>query len=364
MKQILKLLACVVTIPLFLFSCEKDNNKQKNNDPFLIAINLDEGAHYINLKGEVVLSGYEKAYAFNEGLACVQMDGKYGFINTKGEVVIPCTYSIMPSDVKDGMIRVRGGSGNYYGYINTRGEAVIDYQFYFAGEFENGYAVVCKREGDLNLYGMIDKAGNTIIPFNYKSIGKLSEGLRWLTTKEDKTICVNKSGDTVIELPNEYAYPGRFLGGVSEIWDAETAMKFGLIDKKGNIVLDVKYYGDGFSYDGDKLSLAWVINDSGKYGAIDKNGNTVIPHQYDYVDYFSDGLALVWKDDMYGFIDESGKEIIPLICSASGDVYVTDVFCYFVKGYVLVEIDGKFHMKNRKGETILTFDNWNYNIYW
>ena len=51
---------------------------------------------------------------------------------------------------------------------------------------------------------------------------------------------------------------------------------------------------------------------NGKYGFVDKTGKEVIPFVYNYAEPFSDGLARVtnnqWKD---GFIDKTGKLVIP-----------------------------------------------------
>src|ERR1051325_1583170 len=45
---------------------------------------------YINQRGEVLIPFmYEMANIFNEGIACVKLNGKYGFINMQNETVIP-----------------------------------------------------------------------------------------------------------------------------------------------------------------------------------------------------------------------------------------------------------------------------------
>lgn len=55
---------------------------------------------------------------------------------------------------------------------------------------------------------------------------------------------------------------------------------------------------------------------NGKYGFIDKTGKEVIPLKYDYVTEFSEGLAAVrigdWEKGKYGYIDKAGREVIPL----------------------------------------------------
>lgn len=48
----------------------------------------------------------------------------------------------------------------------------------------------------------------------------------------------------------------------------------------------------------------------GQYGYIDMCGKEVIPLKYEYASPFSEGLAYVYGDNMSGYIDVNGKEII------------------------------------------------------
>ena len=67
--------------------------KEDYNDNELLSVPMGEKWGYINLKGEVVIPPqYDEAYLFSDGIACVMIDGKYGFINKIGETVIPCNY--------------------------------------------------------------------------------------------------------------------------------------------------------------------------------------------------------------------------------------------------------------------------------
>jgi hypothetical protein len=62
-----------------------------------------------------------------------------------------------------------------------------------------------------------------------------------------------------------------------------------------------------------------------KWGFIDKTGKEIIPLKYDAARSFSEGLACVKLNDKYGIIDTTGKEIIPfkydsLYCYSEGFV--------------------------------------------
>lgn len=358
MKKLFNIVVWTCALSMLFISCDKEKNPSQKEENLLIAVNLENDVHYIDLKGNVVLrlSDIEWAYGFNEGLACVGKDEKYGFINEKGEVVIPCKYKY-PTQVSEGLIPVCNDFFKY-GYIDTKGNQVIEFKYDQARDFENGYAIVRTNSGGV---GMIDKNGNEIFPCEYKQLGQFSDGLCWYGMG-NSYYCVNENKEIVIQIKSDqYDYiPAPFINGLCEVCKDR---KYGLINKKGETVLE-PIEGLGFSYDGNDIGYAAVVNTEGKWGFVDAKGNLVIPYKYDTIDYFREGLALVWQGDKYGYIDKSGKEVIPIMCSESGDVCVTDDHCYFNKGYVLVEIDGKFYLKNKKGETLLTFDNWYYNIYW
>jgi hypothetical protein len=48
-----------------------------------------------------------------------------------------------------------------------------------------------------------------------------------------------------------------------------------------------------------------------KYGFIDKTGKEVIPLEYKYTENFSKGLALVQLGYKWGYVDKKGREYFP-----------------------------------------------------
>ena len=55
--------------------------------------------------------------------------------------------------------------------------------------------------------------------------------------------------------------------------------------------------------------------ENGKAGYKDKIGNVVVPVTYDAGSEFSEGMALVLKHHLRGYIDNKGDEVIPFIYS-------------------------------------------------
>jgi hypothetical protein len=61
-----------------------------------------------------------------------------------------------------------------------------------------------------------------------------------------------------------------------------------------------------------KEGLARVV-DRGNYGFVDENGKEVIPIKYDYASDFDEGTAIVKFNGKYGIIDKTGREVISCI---------------------------------------------------
>lgn len=108
---------------------------------------------YIDLKGAVVIDFlFDDAWCFSEGLAAVKLNEKYGYINNEGKVVIDCTYE-SSYDFHKGVAVVQDEE-NKFGFINRNGEWVIkpEYDAVDLGRFDYEWTknnVVRIQKGDL-----------------------------------------------------------------------------------------------------------------------------------------------------------------------------------------------------------------------
>lgn len=90
------------------------------------------------VKGGFTSREYNDVQFFSEGLAGVSW-GRWGFINTEGEEVIPRRYDrVMP--FSEGLAGVK--KDGKWGFINTQGEEVIPFQFDEVRSFSEGRAFV------------------------------------------------------------------------------------------------------------------------------------------------------------------------------------------------------------------------------
>lgn len=77
----------------------------------LACVEIDEKFGYINSEGTFVIPAeYECALSFSEGLACVFIDEKAGYINKENQIVIPCRYDAATA-FENGRAKVKSDGG-------------------------------------------------------------------------------------------------------------------------------------------------------------------------------------------------------------------------------------------------------------
>lgn len=161
---------------------------------------------------------------FSEGLAKTCQDGKCGFMDKTGNVVIPCIYD-HTGDFHEGLARVE--NRKKWGFVDNAGREVIPCQYGYADDFHDGLA--CVNVG-LKEYGFIDKTGQVVI--RDVGITEFSEGFA-------RVWCGNQAG--YMDKTGQIAIPARFdraygfHDGLAMVRENRT---WGFIDKTGQMVIE------------------------------------------------------------------------------------------------------------------------------
>lgn len=116
---------------------------------------------FIDKTGRIVIAlrdGYGPRFDFSEGLAAMGLNGKYGFIDKTGTVVIQPQYDAVES-FHEGLAPVR--IGDKWGVINTSGQLIINAQYKMISEFRGGWAGVETQNSNV-IY--IDTTGQQVWP--------------------------------------------------------------------------------------------------------------------------------------------------------------------------------------------------------
>lgn len=112
----------------------------------------------------------DAVFAYSDGLAKIQQNGRVGYMDTNGTMVIPCMYDNTSLSFSEGLAYVQNGTVR--GYINKDGQMVLDMSSYdYAGSFCDGYALA--QKGDKSYY--VDMSGNT--SGGYDNAVALREGI-------------------------------------------------------------------------------------------------------------------------------------------------------------------------------------------
>lgn len=94
------------------------------------------------------------------------------------------------------------------------------------------------------------------------------------------------------------------------------------------------------------------VKKGGEYGFVDASGKEIIPCRYDAAVDFSDGLAWVSRAGFSGFINKTGEEVLPC------DYKVVSLIGYtpgFSNGRALVEFEGKKGFIDKSGNLVTQF---------
>lgn len=229
-----------------IIPCTHEHIYDCSEDMFLYRTK-DEDYNYwygwLDKKGNVVIEAqYSDAGLFNDGLAlAIRKNDKkswineYAFINKKGEIVIDFnTYAMMKS-FSEGLaaVNVENDNKDVWGYINTKGEVVIAPTYGYAYPFSDGVAIVGKNDKNF----VIDTKGEVVFIPEKNMIfleEEFSESLMPVAKGNDlKAKCgfINTKGEEA--LPFEYDYAESFIDGTAYVIKDK---KFLVIDKKGKVL--------------------------------------------------------------------------------------------------------------------------------
>ena len=363
-----------------------------------------------------VMPKYNAVSNFSEGLAvvCDKETHLYGFIDKKGNEVIPCQYYYIGPNFNEGIAVVYKSSEDWC-LIDKQGNEIASFGSPYRPGFHDGFhdGLMAFLNFDAEKEGYIDKTGNVVIPAelemdmcNGPISTNFSDGLRrWYDYRSQKTTFIDKTGNKVFECKGEAEDFSDGLAAVSRCTSDKDdfVCHIGFVDKTGSEVIPFNfkhagYFVDGlcwaetenscgfinregkFELTGDYKTLvleediecgecplcptfseglAWVCNKEGKFGYIDKTGKVVIPFRYEAA--YEEGMEMYYQEPCHDFHDGLAR-----IWDKTTDKYGyidregNEVFpCQFEsaedlsEGLAVVILDGKYGFIDAKGNCTL-----------
>lgn len=335
-------LACIVFL---MCSCSRVSDEggailPRDFDGTLLPFESDGKWGYVDTEGQVVIEPvYSYAGYFSEGMAVISDGELYGYINKRNQVVIPPRYS-GASEFENGYAAVSTGDWQYgtalWGFIDKNGREVVRPQFLYAESFtREGRALVWVQHGDEIVKGFVDTGGRVFIPDDFEICSGFSDGLALV--RKDELYGYIDAGYSMV-IPPQFQYAGSFGDGVA--YAEKDGGKY-MIDKSGKIISHVAYAFSTFS---DGLA---VFSDGNLYGYIDKEGNIAIEARFAWAKDFCNGLAAVQErmedGGKWGFINTSGETVIEAVYDEVEDFRHGYARAYVYSGakYYILDKTGK-----------------------
>ncbi len=324
-------------------------------------------------EGEVIktISNFDRIVSFSEGLYLVKKDYKYGFMNEKGDIVIPFDYDYA-NDFQSGVALVETENGrqyinkynkiitanhtfvNYYGlengyirvednYIDSTGRILSKKEAFYAKypsgvrtHYQDGYFDFYDYEGEL----VAEVEGQYINPFIKDKALMRKMGSSYIVNSKGEILFVNTSsyhvtllnnGLVLVNNNNEYTlldeelnklktfknvdrFEADYTEGLLGFYDLNNNL--GYIDETGEVVV--------IAHKDNELirEYEWIEPyRHSNMGIINQKGDWVIEPSFYMLGKFSNGLIPASKDGAYGYINIKGEWVIPQIYSHATDFY-------------------------------------------
>lgn len=253
--------------------------------------------NYVGPVSEGLVLVHKGGQAANPKLGRYNTDGRYGFTDTSGRVVVEPVYDYA-RDFEEGLAVVGRGKGEErrFGAIDRTGREVIACAWDDVSDCADGRCRVQLGLGVQRRYGFADSSGRMVVPVGYDYAMPFSEGAaavgtgRWVERRIEPGRVPPKDGNV------------------------EFSGKFGFIDTDGGLLTEI-VYDDASSFSEGRAAVGRMGKYYVKWGYIDAAGKEVIPFDYFGAESFHDGLAVVSRISggvpKYGYIDTAGREVIP-----------------------------------------------------
>jgi hypothetical protein len=183
----------IIVLSVIIYSCKTKNDNEifkdilndsrinskevgeRNGIKFFQYMENDKTG-FRDLDGNIVIKAiYDSAEMFSEEHSAVEINGKWGLINEKGDYIIKLKYDRL-GDLKNSLLSFR--DGDKVGFLNINEEIIIKPEFYWADEFSEGLCVVSTdfRSKEPRKYGYIDTTGKLVVDYIYDDALKFENG--------------------------------------------------------------------------------------------------------------------------------------------------------------------------------------------
>jgi tetratricopeptide (TPR) repeat protein len=235
---------------------------------------------------------YDQIFVSEKGKFIVTKYNKRGVIDADGKVVQQLTYDCI-GNFNKGFAQI--SVGGKYGFVNSLGEIVIQPTLVTVQEVENRGYIISKEIDGKSLYGFVDTLLQVSIPYSYDELLVLPDG--FIAKKLGNKLLLDINGKTIYTFNYNSVYlanHGRTLS--SSIFVVENKSKFGITDYKGRIIIPISYK-EIISDSSGKYFI--VTSADSKSALIDSSKNIMIQPGQFIISYLSNNVYAI-KNEAYG----------------------------------------------------------------
>lgn len=302
-------------------------------------------------------------------------NGKTGFINSTGQVVIKPTF-LAAGEFSEGLASAR--INGTYGYIDQTGKFVIQPQFDYATPFSEGLAVVYKDGQSF----FVNNQGQKCFEIEFCAVGQFKNGRAKVQTTTKKIGFIDKQGkliiDTVFTSINSFVNGFAVVKGINHhlYADNEKEIKvnyeIGVIDTLGKFIItygkfeDIKDFENGY-FKVEIPAEPWdtIEGHSTQTAFLDKNGKLILVREHKnncWIDgNIHCGLAKMnlykyWLPEEKG-ISYSSEKMYGGFINLKGEIVINDTTYASVKDFsdnrsFIQNKDRNYFIIDTKGEII------------
>ena len=245
----------------------------------------------MNTKGEVKKIAEMDSIGFIlNNLFYASKDGKAGLIDASGKEVLPLVYEeVNPFYDHMSLIKRNG----VYGYTTLAGKVTVPLMYEWGDVFQQGQAIVKTSAG----YFIVDKNNIKLTVENYKWLVKTPSRGYYAAHRDGKYLFLDLTAKEIITPTfglvvatdtNQFV---RVQDDSTKLWNYfdVTTKDFAI---KGGDFEEAKPFANGFAF----------VKKYGKWGVINQTGTLIVTHKYEQINYLLNGNAV------YFLVIEKGKK--------------------------------------------------------
>ena len=221
---------------------------------------------------------------FSYGRACYLESKHWGFIDVKGNVVIPCVYDKCSTFSCGYSLCSIKDTSYFIDVMNNRFKLPYNHK---AHNFSDGYAIF-ECNGKIGAY---NTKLEVVVPSIYDKLGMYPN--YYVANIGSKYLIINK-GDTVW---NSSKYRIQLFSTCGYHVISDSLKTIGVIDSTGSVILSDKY--DRIDYFVNGYA---VVQKGGKQGLVNKKLEVVIPCKYKVCHNMSEGYVLTYRKKKFKYI--------------------------------------------------------------